>query len=189
MLPMKMAYADPPYPGKAWMYKSQASYRGEVDHRALVSSLQLYDGWAISTSEAGLCMVLSLCKELAEDPGAVHVCPWTKPIGAASTTRGMHNTWEPLIVKPGRELQPGFRDWLSTPPAKDRANPLIGRKPLKFCTFLFRCLGLCAGDELADLYPGTGIVGRAWREASSNAGVDVSSTAEPDTSPIARANG
>jgi len=34
-LPMRMAYADPPYPGYAWMYADQPEFAGEVDHRAL----------------------------------------------------------------------------------------------------------------------------------------------------------
>jgi hypothetical protein len=42
----------------------------------------------------------------------------------------------------------------------------MGRKPLAFCAFLFEQLGMLPGDELADLFPGTGIVSRAWAELS-----------------------
>ncbi len=46
---------------------------------------------------------------------------------------------------------------------------LIGRKPLAFCAWLFEALGMLPGDELVDLFPGTGIVGRAWAELSRSA--------------------
>ncbi len=158
--PMLMAYADPPYPKNAWRYKSEPSYGGEVDHEALIASLRdSYDGWALSTSEDALPKLLPLCGD------GIKICPWIKPIGAAPATYGPHNCWEPLIVKPGRLLRPGFRDWLNAQPARGHGS-LTGRKPLAFCAWLFQCLGLLPGDRLADLYPGTGIVGRAWREVS-----------------------
>ncbi len=91
-----------------------------------------------------------------------------KPLAVPRATRGLHNTWEPLLVMPARQLQPGFRNWLSSPPARGGDSDLIGRKPLAFCVWLFRCLGLLPGDEFSDLYPGSGVVSRAWREVSSS---------------------
>jgi len=44
---------------------------------------------------------------------------------------------------------------------------LPGRKPIAFCAWLFDCLGMVPGDTLDDLFPGTGIVARAWGELSS----------------------
>ena len=32
-------YADPPYPGKAWLYRGHPDYGGEVDHAALIGRL------------------------------------------------------------------------------------------------------------------------------------------------------
>ena len=32
---MRLAYADPPYPGCAFMYKGHADFAGEVDHAEL----------------------------------------------------------------------------------------------------------------------------------------------------------
>jgi hypothetical protein len=158
LLPKTMAYADPPYPGKANLYCNEPTYRGEVNHAALIAELMSfkYDGWALSTSSEALQYVLSLC------PKEIKVCPWVKPIGVSSKTYGLHNTWEPLIVVPGRSLRPGFRDWLSAQPAR-HGGTLIGRKPLAFCLFLFQCLGLVRGDTLIDLFPGTGIVTKAWK--------------------------
>jgi hypothetical protein len=79
--------------------------------------------------------------------------------------------WEPLIVVRGRRRHPGFRDWLFAQPARF-GGELMGRKPLAFCAFLFEQLGLLPGDTFEDLYPGTGIVSRAWRELSSGARAD-----------------
>lgn len=152
--PLVFAYADPPYPGSARKYYGEP----EVDHPALIASLlQRYDGWALSTSARSLRELLPLCPETAR------VCAWVKPIGVSSKTFGLHNTWEPLIVVCGRRLRPGFRDWLSAHPAR-HGGTLPGRKPLAFCAWLFRCLGMGPGDELHDLFPGTGIVARAWAE-------------------------
>ncbi len=161
--PATFAYADPPYPGNARRYYgNEPTYGGEVDHAALVASLTAagYAGWALSTSSEALRDVLPLCP-----PGA-HVCAWVKPIGLSRRTFGMHSTWEPLIVVGGRRRPPGVRDWLRAQPARGWGN-LMGRKPVAFCAWLFDCLGMLPGDELVDLFPGTGAVARAWRELSS----------------------
>lgn len=161
---MRVAYADPPYPGRAKRYYGrEPSYAGEVDHVALIASLKAsYDGWALSTSADALRDLLPLC------PPDVRVCAWVKPVGACPATYGLHNCWEPLLVVPARSLRPGVRDWISAQPARFGGN-LPGRKPLAFAAWLFDCLGLLPGDELVDLFPGTGIIGRAWAEASLGA--------------------
>lgn len=160
---MRFAYADPPYPGTArrW-YQHEPTYAGEVDHRALVASLGAggYDGWALSTSAKSLRDVLPIC------PAGARVCAWCKPHGASPQTYGPHNCWEPVIVVSGRHRRPGIRDWLSALPARG-GGTLPGRKPIAFCAWLFQLLGMQPGDELVDLFPGTGIVSACWREASS----------------------
>lgn len=168
--PMRFAYADPPYPELAKRYYgNEPTYAGEVDHAELIASLGAgnYDGWALSTSAKALRDVLPMC------PEGTRTCPWVKPIGAAPLTYGPHNTWEPLLVVGGRKLRPGFRDWLSASPARG-GGTLPGRKPIAFCVFLFQQLGMLPGDELVDLYPGTGVVTRAWIELSRAAEGDAS---------------
>lgn len=162
--PLKVAYADPPYPGYAKsLYGTLPDYAGEVDHATLIASLAaVYDGWALSTGAYALRQLLPLC------PADVRVCAWVKPIGVSSKTYGAHNTWEPLIVKPARRLRPGKRDWLSAMPARGGGN-LMGRKPLAFCNFLFSMLGMLPGDQFFDLFPGTGIVARSWEELCRHA--------------------
>lgn len=141
------------------MYKGHPDYAGEVDHKKLIASLlQSYDGWALSTGAYALREVLPLC------PPEVRVCAWVKPIGVSGQTYGIHNAWEPLIVMPGRQLRPGKRDWLSAQPARKGGSTLIGRKPEAFCVWMFELLGMLPGDTLDDLFPGSGIVGAAWKE-------------------------
>lgn len=172
---LRVAYADPPYPGTARkFYGGEENYAGEVDHEQLLSRLVSggFDGWALSTSARALPHVLGLLGLCP--PGvlaAVRVCAWAKPHCVAPSTYGIHNAWEPVLVKPARLRRPGVRDWLAALPARG-GGTLPGRKPVAFCCWLFELLGMQPGDVLVDLYPGTGIVGRTWRELSSAAVMD-----------------
>jgi hypothetical protein len=160
----RFAYADPPYLGlAAKYYRDEPTYAGEVDHAKLIASLRTettLNGWALSASPGSLATILPLC------PRGVRVCAWVKPIGVSRKTWGAHNTWECVIVAGGRPRRPGIRDWLRAMPARGGGR-LPGRKPLAFCAWLFDLLGMEPGDELLDLFPGTGVVTRAWRELSS----------------------
>ncbi len=169
--PRRFAYADPPYPGFAKrLYGGEPTYAGEVDHAELIASLvDRCDGWALSTGAYALREILPLC------PPEVRVCAWVKPIGVSSKTFGLHNCWEPILVVPGRQLRPGKRDWFAAQPAR-KGGTLMGRKPLAFAAFLFDALGALPGDELDDLFPGTGIIGRAWRYVSEKRSADPSPT-------------
>jgi len=163
---MRFAYADPPYPGlSSKYYRDEPSFAGEVDHVELIASLKAsgYDGWALSTGAYALRDLLPLC------PPDARVCAWVKPIGVSSRSNGLHNTWEALIVVGGRQRPPGRRDWLRAQPARGGGD-LPGRKPIAFCAWLFECLGMRPGDELADLFPGSGVVTRCW-ESWSQPGV------------------
>ncbi len=164
--PGSFRYADPPYPGLSRKYYGkEPTFGGEVDFARLIAELTEARaareclGWALSTSARSLRDLLPLC------PADARVCAWVKPIGACSRTYGLHNTWEPVIVVPGRRLRPGKRDWLRAAPAR-RGGSLPGRKPIAFCAWLFDLLGMLPGDTLIDMFPGTGGVGRAWAEAS-----------------------
>ncbi len=177
---MRFAYADPPYPGlAAKYYASEDSYGGEVDHAELIASLRSsgYDGWGLSTSSKALRDLLPLC------PADAEVCVWAKPECGAGSRR---NYWEALIVVRGRASPRGTSDVLRAQPARG-GGTLMGRKPIAFCAWLFDLLGMRPGDTLVDLYPGTGIVGRAWAEvcrASARAPSDVGSPSSPgDASP------
>ena len=215
--PLRLAYADPPYPGMAGYYRDHPDYAGEVDHAELISRLaSTYDGWALSTSSAALRELLPLC------PQGVRVAAWHRGERPARS-RGPQSAWEPVIYAGGRlaiesravvardasaiaarhvsrppttavhlvdatgsgsardespvdELQlapikdashlearridsliyrPGVR---TTDPAR-----VIGAKPAVFIRWVFDLLGALPGDELVDIFPGSGGVGRAWQ--------------------------
>ena len=79
------------------------------------------------------------------------------------------NAWEPVVYRGGRAYR--------SDPAEARENALVhgvtprltdprrlvGAKPAAFCYWLFDLLGALPGDELVDLFPGSGGVSRAWR--------------------------
>lgn len=159
LAPKRLAYADPPYPGLSRKYyRDEPNYAGEVDHRELVASLmERYDGWALSTSSKALRDVLPLC------PPDARVAAWGKLGGVSSKTRGPHSRWEPVIYVPARVRRPGLRDWLQAHPARGGGS-LMGRKPLVFCAWVFALLGAEPIDELDDLFPGTGVVSKAWEQ-------------------------
>lgn len=184
--PLRLAYADPPYPGLADYYRDHPDYAGEVDHRALLSRLQPYDGWALSTSARALPMVLGLCSELGIE---ARVAVWLRGERRVPSAWPLQS-WEPVVYAGGRRVvsteQPADSlAWHNKPRTSDPAR-VIGAKPAEFCWWLFRLLGAQGGDQLDDLFPGSGGVGRAWRlfqEASLAGALDVSRPGRPDTSP------
>jgi hypothetical protein len=154
----KIAYADPPYPGLSKKYyKNESSYDGEVNHIELINKLQTYDGWALSTSRKALRDILPLC------PREAIICPWVKthhqPISI-----GPGNIHEYVIVVPARYRKPGPADAFVGSVARGGDSKLMGRKPLKFINWLFEILGAAPGDMFDDLFPGSGVVSRAWGE-------------------------
>lgn len=179
---LRFAYADPPYPGMSKrFYEGHPDYQGEVDHVKLIESLRAsgYDGWALSTSAKALRDLLPLC------PPEARVCAWIKPHGVSSRTFGLHNVWEPIIVLQGRRLRPGRADGLIAHAARGGGD-LMGRKPLAFCGWLFSALGMLPGDELVDLFPGTGVVARSWGEVCrSGPRRPVARRSPNDASPLA----
>jgi hypothetical protein len=158
---MKIAYADPPYIGQARKhYKDHPDYAGEVDHADLIARLvrDYPDGWALSCSSPSLQQLLALC------PPDVRVMAWVKPFAIFKPGVNPAYAWEPVVVRGGRakrsRQEPTVRDWVSCNITLKRG--LTGVKPAGFCAWLFAVLGLQAGDEFHDLFPGSGAVGAAW---------------------------
>lgn len=88
---------------------------------------------------------------------------WVKPFAVFKVGVNPAYAWEPVIVRcrlrrPREE--PTVRDWVSSVITLKRGVP--GAKPLGFCYWLFDVLGLTPGDELVDLFPGSGAVSRPW---------------------------
>jgi hypothetical protein len=59
---LRLAYAAPPYPGKARLYRDYPDFGGEVDDAGLIERLAAYDEWALSTSAQAPPAVLALCR-------------------------------------------------------------------------------------------------------------------------------
>lgn len=160
---MRVAYADPPYPGCAdkW-YRDHPDYAGEVDHRALIDTLEQYDGWLLHTSAPALPGVLEHVAALGVT--GYRIMAWVKPFAAYKRHVAVAYAWEPVLVKACRTpvVSPDLvsRDWIAESITMRRG--LAGAKPDAVCRWAFHVLGLERTDELVDLYPGTGAVGRAW---------------------------
>lgn len=185
---MKFAYADPPYPGQAKrLYGDHPDYAGEVDHTELIGRLcrDYPDGWALSTSSPALKDVLALC------PPDVRVAVWHRPDNEPVGKRGRWQwMWEPVIVHRGRPEGPVVRDHLSL--SRDRSASLVGQKPPAFSRWMFALLGAPEGDELDDLFPGSGAVRIAWdqyQRQPSLAGHQEPPSRRPRPSEIARKAG
>ena len=163
--PMRLAYADPPYPGLSRRYyQAHEDYAGEVDHVELIRHLSSYDGWALSTSARALPAVLASCP-----PGA-RVAAWVR--GERPTRSAWPlSAWEPVIYYGGRQV-PDARhrvDVLTYRPGARTTDPgrVTGAKPAAFAAWLFALLGARNGDAFADLFPGSGGMGRAWKYAAA----------------------
>ena len=153
---MRFAYADPPYPGCGHRYAEKT----EVDHGDLLAMLRekYPDGWALSTASTTLQRVLALC------PHDVRVMSWVKPFAVFKPNVNPAYAWEPVLVYGGRKRtrkQPTVRDWLSCNITLKKG--LVGAKPLAFCEWILDVLNFQPGDEMDDLYPGTGIMGECVR--------------------------
>lgn len=91
---------------------------------------------------------------------------WLRPVRYVRSKRPLAG-WEPLLVYGGRPL-PTTRTQtvLDVLDARGRfrsyPGALVGMKPPQFGVWLFALLGARPGDELVDLYPGSGAVSHAW---------------------------
>lgn len=182
--PLRLAYADPPYPGKAHLYRGHPDYAGEVDHAALLSRLQEYDGWALSTSAASLPSVLSYL----EHGHGFRVAAWFRG-SRAGLSSGPRSAWEPVVYKcarsePSREYSDDALIRRARPRMTDPRR-VIGAKPAAFCGWLFDLLGAAQRDSFDDLFPGSGGVARAWRDWSCSPAGDTSRRTPSDASPKA----
>jgi hypothetical protein len=158
--------------------------------------LSTYDGWALSTSAAALPVVLGLC------PPGVRVAAWHRGERPTASYWPL-NAWEPVIYCGGRPGDPSRATGAArrvdslvhgVSPLTTLPSRVTGTKPAAFCRWLFELLGAAPGDTLDDLFPGSGVVGRAWavyaraeRDASPVA-MDDGSPGERDASRCARGN-
>jgi hypothetical protein len=163
---VKFAYADPPYLGvskfgAAYHYGGghpEASDYDSLDaHASLIERLvsEFPDGWALSLHTPSLKPILGLC------PDDVRIAAWVKSFASFKPNVNPAYAWEPVIFCGGRRgdrSRTTVRDWFVCPITLQRG--LTGAKPPEVCAWILELLGYEEGDELADLFPGTGVMGR-----------------------------
>jgi hypothetical protein len=156
---MNFAYADPPYIGYSRYYKDDPNC-AEVDHNELMNMMcAKLDAWALSLYTNSLKQILTM----EACPDDVRIGAWVKPWASYKPGVNPGYTWEPIIFWGGRPRGrniPTLRDWISANATMKKG--LVGAKPIKVCYWIFEMLGAVPSDEFTDLYPGTGIVSRAW---------------------------
>lgn len=159
---MKVAYADPPYLGCCGLYQHHhpdgLCWDDDYTHAFLIQKLCVGfpDGWALSLSTPSLRTILPMC------PEDCRVAAWVKTFAAFKPNVNPAYAWEPVIWRGGRQkrarTEPTVRDWVAEGITLKRG--LTGAKPEAFVTWLFDLLGVQENDEVIDIYPGTGVVGR-----------------------------
>jgi hypothetical protein len=100
-------------------------------------------------------------------PDDCRVSAWVKPFAVFKPNVGVAYAWEPIIWRGGRKRtrdQDTVRDWHSANITLQRG--LTGAKPLSFCEWIMDMLNVEEGDEVVDMFPGTGAfdVARERRE-------------------------
>ena len=160
---LRLAYADPPYLGccKLYGHRHEEPWGcwDDVDTQIelMVDLASKYDGWAMSTSSPNLGKLVGTAEALGARTAA-----WVKPFAAFKANVRIAYTWEPVLFVPARDSSkdgaPVGRDHLSTPITLRKG--LTGAKPEAFCEWVLDLLNVQPGDEVVDLFPGTGVMGR-----------------------------
>ncbi len=175
---MKVGYADPPYLGCCRLYKHRhdlpyGCWDDIETHRALISHLvaAFPDGWALSASSVSLRQLLPLC------PADVRIAAWVKTFCAFKKGVRPCYSWEPIIFRGGRNANhpPPLKGGKQTTPKDFHAAPIMlrtgltGAKPESVCMWILDLLNVGASDEVIDLFPGTGIMGRVAKARCEHA--------------------
>lgn len=154
---MRLAYADPPYKGCGRLYddhhEKSRQYDDPAEHLSLLARMEdEFDGWAYSCNPRDLRWLLPAL------PETVRVAPWCKTWHQIRPTSVQH-AWEVVLFHGGRKnnkRNPMVRDWLVANATRQRGLP--GAKPETFARWVLDMLGYEDGDELVDIFPGTGVL-------------------------------
>lgn len=182
---MKLIIADPPYPpftgsggtknrATRWYGTGQRSrkdrpsdvhpdaeeWNDPVRHQRLINDLMRdADGWAIATSPDGLGVYRPL-------PVGCRVMVWHKPNAQPGSHRIL-NKWEPVIVYPPigrRSNRHGAGAMNDVLIANAPRRGFIGAKPASWTAWVLSALSHQPGDDVLDLFPGSGAVTDALRQ-------------------------
>ena len=173
---MRVAYADPPYLGCCGLYghrHDDGCWNHVETHNGLIARLEdeFPDGWAMSASSPSLKALLPMC------PADVRIAAWVKSFCAFKKGVRPCYAWEPVIFKGGRNAHhpPPLKGGKQTTPKDFHVAPitlkkgLTGAKPESVCGWILDLLNVPPGDEVVDLFPGTGIMGRVAKERCDHA--------------------
>lgn len=166
---MRFAVADPPYLGQGQRLYGYPEWDAVERHAALLAQLDAeYDGWLFCCNTPSLAAILGAVEKSEQSRSWVErkhaplledmrIGAWVKSYVNFGFARPVY-AWEPVLYKP---LRPSPEwDWYKC--AVTRQTGTIGAKPEAFCQWVFRLLGADPGDELTDLFPGSGNVSAAW---------------------------
>lgn len=165
----RLGYADPPYVGCCSLYghfhpdgKCWDDLQTTFDLLDRLNA-EFPDGWV-------LCMksdAAELSALIARAGPGVRVGAWVKPFASFKPNVNPGFCWEPVLFKVGRRdrFEPTVRDFVSANITMQKGLP--GAKPVEFNQWVLGLLGAKVGDEVVDLFPGTGGMGKLWTEISS----------------------
>jgi hypothetical protein len=159
---MRLGFADPPYLGCSWLYPEHpdaARWDDPAAHGELMAQLEAeFDGWAYCLSAKSTFDLLPLVPRVE----GLRLCAWVKPFSAFKKHVRVAYGWEPLVVKMARPngdtTAPESRDWIAQ--NMERMTGTIGAKPARVCRWILDTMGYVDGDELVDLFPGSGVMGQ-----------------------------
>lgn len=160
---MRIAALDPPYIGQSQRhYGDHPDFAGEVDHLELLRSTKEYDGWFLHCSAPTLPLITRWADEVGVAP--YRIMAWVKPFAAFKRNVPVAYAWEPVLVSPARKPtvtgRTVMRDWCAESITMQRG--LSGAKPEVVSRWLFEVVGAEPGDELVDVFPGSGAITAAW---------------------------
>lgn len=164
---MRLGYADPPYFGCGKLYAAHHPDALDWDdpkaHYDLVDRLEAeFGGWVLHASATAAS--IALYAPLVVKTGA-RWCSWVKGFAAFKRNVPVAYAWEPVIIKPCRKPVVSkrlvMRDWIQESVTLKRG--LTGAKPEAVVHWALELVAARPDDDLADLFPGTGAVERAWR--------------------------
>lgn len=164
---LRFAYADPPYLGCCKRYEhahpdGERTFDGRCwddpqTHALLIFWLAAHfpDGWALSCNPSDL--EWHMRQAGFASPLNVRVAAWCKTWHQIRPTTTQY-AWEPVLfctTRKDNKRAPMVRDWL-TSPATSRQGLVVGAKPPEFNRWVLDLLCFREGDELVDLFPGSG---------------------------------
>ena len=176
---MKLAIADPPYLGRAVRYYGEGgcgdgygvnqadnhpeAYKWDKPEAHIQLARKLlneYDGFAIALTVHSLSTYLSVIE--TDSRNGIRIGAWIKPQSVPSGSR-IKTSWEPVIFKipterKGYAIGKKSTDYLIANPPR---LGFYGAKPTEWTHWVLDVLGYQMGDQIDDLFNGSGAVKEA----------------------------